>query len=134
MLPVRANDTPEASRAHKDKLRQERFMSHALVSIKKFKWLPFAIHSAVLLDISLLGFKIEFTGDADVKIGTSYWLDIPLSPLGIYAPKRLLCHCECRWFDKESMRFGGIFIELDKTQRLIIDQIVETLALKGRRL
>ena len=111
--------------------RQERFISHALVEIRKYRWLPFGIHSAVLLDISLQGFKLEFTGEYSAAVGEFYWLNIPLAPLGIYSPTRLSCQTQCRWFDGQRYRVGGVFIDLDKTQRLIIDQIIETLKIKG---
>jgi PilZ domain len=107
--------------------RENRYTSHALVEFRKFKFIPIGVHSAVLLDISLGGFKIELTGDKRVKSGELFWLHIPLAPLGIYAPARLMCRGECRWFDPERFRVGGVFTGLSKTERLIIDQVVETL-------
>lgn len=111
--------------------RQERFVSHALVEVRKFKWLPFGVHSAVLLDISLQGFKLEFTGETISTIGEKYWLNIPLSPLGIFSPSHLICQTECRWFDQNRFRLGGVFVSLDKNQRLIIDQIINSLQDRG---
>jgi hypothetical protein len=111
--------------------RENRYTSHALVEFRKFKVLPIGIHSAILLDISLGGFKIELTGDKKVRTGENFWLHIPLAPLGIYAPTRLMCRGECRWFDGERYRVGGVFTDLSKTDRMIIDQIVETM--KQRR-
>lgn len=111
--------------------RENRYTSHALVEFRKFKVLPIGIHSAILLDISLGGFKIELTGDKKVRTGENFWLHIPLAPLGIYAPARLMCRGECRWFDAERYRVGGVFTDLSKTDRMIIDQIVETM--KQRR-
>jgi PilZ domain len=111
--------------------RENRYTSHALVEYRKFKYLPLNIHSAVLLDISLGGFKIEFTSEKKVKTGEQFWLHIPLTPLGIYAPARLICRGECRWFDTNRYRLGGIFTDLSKTDRLIIDQIVDTLKVRG---
>ena len=107
--------------------RENRYTSHALVEFRKFKVLPIGIHSAILLDISLGGFKIELTGDKKVRTGENFWLHIPLAPLGIYAPARLMCRGECRWFDGERYRVGGVFTDLSKTDRMIIDQIVETM-------
>lgn len=111
--------------------RAERFISHALVEVKKYKNLPFGTYSAVLLDISLTGFKIEFTGEVDVKPGTVYWLHIPLAPLGINAPTKLDVKCEVKWFDEKRYRIGGIFIGLKKTDAAIIQQIYETLKYRG---
>ncbi len=111
--------------------RANRYSSHALIEFRKFKHLPFRIHSAVLLDISLGGFKAEFTGEISVKPGEPFWIAIPLTPLGIFAPTRLLCRGECRWFDSKKFRIGGVFLQLTKTERHIIDQVVETLRGRG---
>jgi hypothetical protein len=111
--------------------RQNRYPSHALVEIRKFKRLPLKIHSAVLLDISLGGFKVEYTSDVTTKPGDTLWISIPLGPLGIYAPSKLTCKVECRWFDGKRFRIGGVFMELSKTERHIIDQVVETLKSRG---
>lgn len=111
--------------------RQERYTSHALVEVRRFKLLPMGIQSAVLLDISLQGFKIEFTGEFRAQVGRTYWVSIPLPPLGIYSPSRLICHTQCRWFDDKRFRIGGVFLDLNPTQRMIINQIVETLRLGG---
>lgn len=110
--------------------RADRYISHALVEVRKFRSLPFFCHSAVLLDISTSGFKLEFTGEIKVEPGARYWLNIPLSPLGIFAPKRLLVKCECRWFDDHRFRIGGVFIDITKTDGIIIEQVVETLQTK----
>lgn len=111
--------------------RQNRYTSHALVELRKFKHLPFGVSSAVLLDISLGGFKAEFTGEAKMKPGDKFWLQVPLSPLGIAAPSRLLCRGECRWFDTKKYRVGGVFLSLTTADRLVIDQLVETLKKRG---
>lgn len=107
--------------------RQDRYSSHALVELRRFKHLPFGIHSAVLLDISLGGFKAEFTGEVQARPGEQFWINIPLTPLGIFAPARLMCKGECRWFDAKRFRVGGVFMQLSRTDRLIIDQVIETL-------
>lgn len=107
--------------------RQPRYISHALVEVKKIKSLPFFCHSAVLLDISLSGFKLEFTSEVRIEPGARYWLSVPLSPLGIYAPKKLMARCECRWFDDHRFRIGGVFLDLEKTDLIIIEQIIETI-------
>lgn len=111
--------------------RQERFISHALVEVRKFRWLPFGIHSAVLLDLSLMGFKIEFTGEFVARVQGKYWLNIPLAPLGIHSPARIICQTQAKWFDQRKYRMGGVFTHLDRPQRIIINQIVETLKDKG---
>lgn len=107
--------------------RQNRYTSHALVELRRFKHLPFGVSSAVLLDISFGGFKCEFTGEARLKPGEKFWLSIPLGPLGIHAPQKLLCRGECRWFDPKKFRVGGVFMTLTKTDRLLIDQVVDSM-------
>ena len=114
--------------------RQERFTSHALVEVRKFRFWPFNIHSAILLDLSVGGFKLEFTGEYNVKPGESYWIQIPLMPLGILAPKRLLCKGQCRWFDGEKQRMGGTFISLTQQEKHVIQQVIDTLRRKGKGL
>jgi hypothetical protein len=111
--------------------RENRYASHALVELRKFKHLPFKIYSAVLLDISLGGFKAEFTGEVKARPGEAFWIHIPLTPLGIYAPTRILCRGECRWYDTKKFRVGGVFIDLTKTERHIIEQVVETMKARG---
>lgn len=106
--------------------RERRYISHALVEIRKFKNWPFGIKSAVLLDISLSGFKMEYTSEVVAKPGEQFWLNIPLNPLGIFSPSHLMIRGECRWFDKSRFRVGGIFLGLTKNDRMIIEQIVET--------
>lgn len=113
--------------------RPSRFVSHTLIEIRKFKILPFSIQSAVLLDISLGGFKAEFTAENATKMGEIFWLSIPLSPLGIYAPNRLLLHAQCRWFDPSKFRLGGVFIELKKSEKIILEQVIETIQDQGAK-
>lgn len=111
--------------------RQNRYQSHALVEIRRFKHLPFGVHSAVLLDLSLGGFKAEFTGDVKAKPGDRFWLNILLSPLGIFAPTRLLCSVECRWFDDKRLRVGGVFTQLTKTDSHILEAVISVLKDRG---
>jgi len=115
---------------HNNSTRPARVTSHALVEVRRFKKLSLFAQSAVLLDISLAGFKLEFTGETAVKRGQQYWLVIPLRPLGIYSPEKLTVKAECRWFDAHRFRIGGVFMSLNKSERLIVEQILN--ALKGK--
>jgi hypothetical protein len=110
--------------------RESRYTSHALVELRRFRRLPIGVHSAVLLDISLGGFKVELTGEQSFEPGKQFWLSVPLLPLGIQAPTRLICRGEARWFDAKRYRVGGIFLGLTDSERGVIDQVIETL--KGR--
>jgi hypothetical protein len=111
--------------------RPIRYASHTLVEVRRFKHLPFGINSAVLLDISLGGFKFEFTSETRSKPGQQFWISVPLAPMGIYAPSRLLLRGECRWFDAKNFRIGGVFTNIPKTDKLILEQVVETLKQRG---
>jgi hypothetical protein len=111
--------------------RQDRFVSHALVEVRRYKLLPIFVKSAVLLDISLGGFKLEFTGEVKVSPGDQYWLSIPLTPLGIYAPTKLMIKSEVRWFDDKRFRMGGVFMQLTDTDKLVIEQILDSLKKRG---
>jgi hypothetical protein len=128
------SDAASPSRKSGDKAvvsRESRFSSHALLDVRRYKFLPFGVHSAVLLDISAGGFKVEFTGETRQKPGDQFWVAIPLGPLGIFAPPRLMCRGECRWFDDKKYRMGGVFLEVTETDRHIIDQVIDTLQKRG---
>lgn len=107
--------------------RELRYRSHALIEVRKYKHIPLFAVSGVLLDMSFSGFKLDLTKQADVKPGDRFWLQIPLATLGIFAPSKLICQGECRWYDPKRFRVGGVFLELNKTERLIVDQIIMTL-------
>lgn len=111
--------------------REQRFLSHSLVEIRKFKTIPLFCHSAILLDISAGGFKLELTGEIKIENGSNFWLFIPLTPLGIYSPKNLSCRCESRWFDTKNYRIGGTFLELSEYERKVIEQIILGLEKRG---
>lgn len=111
--------------------RKTRYKSHALVEFKKAKWLPFGVHSGVLLDLSLDGFKLEFTGEVYVKPNSTSWVSIPLSPLGIKAPGKFQGKVEVRWFDEKRFRIGGTFQGLSTTDKQILAQVIEVLEEKG---
>ena len=124
-----SSTTDESSSSAKS--RASRFVSHALVEVRKFRHLPFFVDSAVLLDISVGGFKIEFTGDRVARPGETFWLSIPLSPLGIFAPTRLTAKGECRWFDGKRYRVGGTFSGINDSDSMIIQRVVENLNQRG---
>lgn len=114
--------------------RAPRFLSHAIVEVRKFKHLPFQIHSGVLLDISTSGFKLEFTSNVTVKAGDVFWLNIPLTPLGIFAPPRIMARIECKWFDSKRFRIGGVFKDLTDNDTKLLQNVVDTLHTKGNEI
>lgn len=111
--------------------RADRFTSHALVEIRKFKNFPLFVKSAVLLDVSIGGFKAEFTGENRLVQGENIWLNIPLTPLGIYSPTRILIQGHVKWFDDKKYRVGGIFIDLADRDKIILEQVIDSLKKRG---
>lgn len=111
--------------------RTTRYTSHALVEFRKSKWLPFGIYSGVLLDLSQGGFKMEFTGENHITPNSTYWISIPLGPLGIKYPNKFQAKIEARWFDGKRYRVGGTFLNLKETDRQVLEQVIEKLEEKG---
>jgi hypothetical protein len=112
--------------------RAQRFLSHTLVELRQFKYLPFFCDSAVVLDISSGGFKLEFTGETFFVPGKRSWLYIPLMPLGINNPRKLLCLCECRWFDPKRFRMGGSFVNPSADEVELIEKIMGSIKARGQ--
>lgn len=111
--------------------RQPRHTSHALVEVRKYRWWPFGIVSGVLLDMSIDGFKLEFTSDFRVKNLQKLWLTIPLVPLGVLGQKSLSVPVEVRWFDGTKFRIGGVFVNLSQEERKYINNVIGILAERG---
>jgi hypothetical protein len=105
--------------------RSERVISHALVDVRRWSWWPFGVQSAVLLDLSQSGFKIEFTGSARCAVDDDRVMQIPLAPFGIQSPSHISCNVRIRWFDAAKMRVGGTFEEMDPATRVYLDKIIE---------
>ncbi|MCX6117496.1 MAG: hypothetical protein NT027_08145 [Proteobacteria bacterium] len=115
--------------------RPERFISHALVEVRKYKLFPFFIQSGILLDMSTAGFKAEYTGNnVNVKIGDILWMRIPVMPLGLRGMKDLDCKVEIKWFDPKTARIGGVFLELEPMSQMTIQQIVSKLKDNGNKI
>jgi hypothetical protein len=113
------------------KTRAERVISHALVEIRRHRWLPFGIKSAVLLDLSDSGFKAEFTGATVCRPGETRYIHIPLSPFGIKAPTSITCPVIIKWFDPEKMRVGGVFDHVSSTTQIYLTQIIDAVKTQG---
>ena len=111
--------------------REKRLVSHALVELRRFKLLPFGVYSAVLLDMSLGGFKVELTGEQIFKPGDRFWVHVPLSPVGISSKKKLICLGECRWFNTSKYRLGGVFTSPTKQDQQLMHQLLDTLQNRG---
>ena len=109
-------------------MRPTRVVSYFLVNIKKYRYLPFfSSCSAVLLDISFSGLKLNIEGNYKLALGQQFWLSIPLAPVGIFSPSKLVIRCECKWFDPSKMRAGCIFVNPSPKEEKIIDSIITQL-------
>lgn len=109
-------------------MRPTRVVSYFLVEIKKYKHLPFfSSCSAVLLDISFSGLKLNIEGNYRLTSGQQFWLSIPLAPVGISSPSKLVIRCECKWFDSSKMRAGCVFVNPSSREERIIDNIITNL-------
>ncbi len=104
--------------------RSERVMSHALVELRSNNWWPFGVKSAVLLDLSASGFKIELTGPAEIKLETIHLLTIPLRPFGLAAPSYIQTKVRIKWFQKDKMRIGGTFEHMKPSDTLFLERII----------
>lgn len=119
------NETPEGARPVQ---RHTRFRSHALVDVRTSRWNPFAQASAVLLDMSEQGFKVEFVSPVRLKPGARLQLTVPLSPFTILSPAKMRFEVELKWFDAGTLRAGGVFLSLDEAQRHVVEKIITRLA------
>lgn len=104
--------------------RAPRFPSHALVEVRVSRWNPFSKSSAVLLDMSVTGFKIQFVEKVQMKQNAKITLSIPLEPFGISGNAKLNLNGELKWFDQQMMRAGGMFVQCSDHERLMIERII----------
>jgi len=111
--------------------RRTRYTSHALIEVRRWRFWPFGVTSGVLLDMSVEGFKLEFTSDYKAKTLDRLWITLPLGPLGIIAPKRLSLPVEVRWFDGRTFRIGGVYLGLTSEQKNVIQKVVKSLKERG---
>ena len=111
--------------------RAKRIESHALVDVKTSSWNPFATASAVLLDLSWQGFKIEFVNPTKIKPGARLTMNIPLAAFGILAPAKLKLKIQVKWYDARMLRAGGIFEPESHNQDYLIQKIIDVLTLRS---
>ena len=104
--------------------RPPRFPSHALIEVRLSRWNPFARTSAVLIDMSVSGFKIQLVDRAPLKVGSLYYLAVPLEPFGIQVATKLTLRGEVKWVDMDGMRAGGIFVDVGDRDRLLIERVI----------
>ena len=107
--------------------RDPRYQSHSLIDVATSRWNPFAKHSAVLLDLSYQGFKIEFVSPVKLAQGAKVKFTIPLAPFGILQPSNIEIKAEIKWYDSEKLRAGGVFENSSHLASHIIDKIVSHL-------
>lgn len=108
--------------------RPDRFFSHAVIEVRRSRWLPFFFHSGILLDLSEGGFKVEIMGSFKFRPQDQLWLRLPLAGFGIRDLQKIDLHSEVKWVDETNSRIGGIFTALDEDQKSVINRILESLA------
>lgn len=111
--------------------RAKRIESHALVDVRTSIWNPFSVASAVLLDLSWQGFKIEFVNPVKIKPGSRLSITVPLASFGILAPSKLKLKIQVKWYDARMLRAGGIFEPENHDQDYLIQKIIDVLSLRG---
>jgi hypothetical protein len=111
--------------------RAKRIESHALVDVKTSSWNPLSVASAVLLDLSWQGFKIEFVNPVKIKAGARLTMSVPLASFGILAPSRIKLKIQVKWYDGRMLRAGGVFEPENHEQDYIIQKIIDVLTLRG---
>lgn len=125
-----ANTKRTPAEAHSDALRDRapRFESHTLVDVRLSSWNPFSKASAVLLDLSVQGFKIEFLGPVAVRPGDALTMILPLLPFGVQSPRRLKLRIQFKWIDRRTFRAGGVFTHLGQDDAAVLKRILSSLA------
>lgn len=119
---------PQGDRPRADRVqRVQRFESHALVDVKTSRWNPFAHTSAVLLDLSTRGFKVEFISPVKLQPGHRAIVVIPLTPFQILSPGRLKLAVVVKWFDPHSQRAGGVFEKMTPADAYVLEKVIEKL-------
>jgi hypothetical protein len=111
--------------------RAKRIESHALVDVRMSTWNPLSTSSAILLDLSWQGFKIEFINPVKLKPGSRLSMTVPLSSFGILAPAKLKLKIQVKWYDSRMLRAGGIFEPQNHEQDYLIQKIIDVLTLRG---
>lgn len=112
--------------------RAPRFESHALVEIKT-GLLPFSTASAVLLDLSVGGFKIEFVNPVKIKTNIPMTMTIPLAPFQIMSPSKIKLRVIVKWFDSRQLRAGGIFENISDDVRYLFERILTVISEQSSR-
>lgn len=108
--------------------RAPRFESHALVDIRTSRWNPFSHISAVLLDISTYGFKIEFVSRVKLRPGMDLTMTVPLSPFHIHSPAKLKLDVVIKWYDSGNNRAGGVFSHIRPEQAYVLENLIASVA------
>ncbi len=107
--------------------RAPRVFAHAVATIKANKWNPLGGWSAILLDISAGGCKLELVEGAGFKEGKKYYVDIPLASFNIDEPHALKLYGEVMWYNDKRLRIGFRFIGAKQSDVDMINYILDNL-------
>ena len=108
-----------------------RLLSHTIVDVRPWRYLPLFTQSSYLLDINANGVQLEFITDPRITTGKKYWSISHLTPLGITSVNKLRCYLECRWLNPKTCKMGGQFIDLSETDKQTIDLILRHIRDRG---
>ena len=107
--------------------RAPRVFAHAIATIKANNWNPLGGWSAIVLDLSAGGCKLELVEGNKFKEGKKYYLDIPLASFNVSEPNSLKLYGEVMWYNDKRLRIGFRFIEPKREQVDIINHILDNL-------
>ena len=109
----------------------QRLLSHTIIDVRPFRYLPLFTQSSHLLDISSGGVLLEFITVPRLTAAKKYWMIGHLTPLGINDVHQLKCYLECRWVDDKKCRVGGLFVDLDAQNQRVIELVLQRIRAKS---
>ena len=80
--------------------------------------------SSLILDISKEGLKGELTQKMPIKVGRSYWLEIPVQRVNYAEPMFFLIKSECRWVASEGLLWGASFLAVDEKNAMYLNSLI----------
>ena len=129
---TKAATNPVETTETKNSRNNKRLLSHTVIDVRPFRYLPLFTQSSYLLDISSGGLLLEFITKPRITPGRKYWMIGHLTPLGITDVQQFKCYLECRWVNPENCKMGGLFVDLDANGKRIIDLILQQIIEKSK--
>lgn len=111
----------------------KRLLSHTIIDVRPFRYLPLFTQSSFLLNISDTGVLLEFITKPHIKPGKKYWMVSHLTPLGITDVRQFKCYIECRWINAETCKMGGLFVDLSEKDKRIVALVLQRIKEQSQR-